>query len=205
MNGRRVEIRGDLKEVETEGLVHKGGEQIHGQGPRIDTRVSILAATPSDGAGLRAMFSRATTETIYRRFHMPYPDVPEWMLSFMLDAGHHAKEALVAIAQGEVVGHAMYARLGDGTEAEMAIIVEDGWQSKGVGKLLLRTLAEGARRRGVQAFVGTVLLENRRVLGLIDAVFTGSSHVIADGAYLFRVPLRTLKPTHSVRTLRRAA
>ena len=48
----------------------------------------------------------------------------------------------------------MYVRLENITEAEMAIIVEDGWQSNGVGKSLLSELDERARRRGIDTFVG---------------------------------------------------
>ena len=151
------------------------------------------------------MFSRASPETIYRRFHTPYPGVPERTLALMLDVDHHDKESLVAVAEGEIVGHAMYARLGDGGEAEMAIIVEDGWQSKGVGKLLLSELAERARLRGIETFTGEVLGENRRMLGLA-AMFAGTQYTIKDGLYHVRMPLRAFEPTaHAARTLRRAA
>lgn len=176
-----------------------------GQGQRIETRVSIRDAFATDREGLRRMFSRSSSETIYRRFHIPYPEVTEQILAFMLGADKHDKQALLAVARGETVGHAMYARLGDTGDAEMAIVVEDGWQSRGVGKLLLRRLAESARGRGIETFVGTVLPENRRMLGLIDALFAGSRHVISDGVFHFRAPLRTLEPADPVRTLRCAA
>jgi GNAT superfamily N-acetyltransferase len=154
---------------------------------------------------LRRMFSRVSPETIYLRFHIPYPDVPERMLAFMLDADKHDKRSLVAVAKGKIVGHAMYVRLGDGAEAEMAIVVEDGYQSKGVGKLLLRELAEDAWCRGVETFVGTVLLENRRMVGLVDAVFTDPRHEISHGAFLLRAPLQTLEPAEAAQDLRGVA
>ena len=152
------------------------------------------------------MFSRASFESIYRRFHIPYPEVPERMLTLMLDLDHYERESLVAVAGGEIVGHAMYARLGDGAEAEMAIIVEDGWQSKGVGKLLLSELAERARLRGVETFTGEVLGENRRMLALAAAMFAGTRHAIRDGVYHVRMPLGKPNPAaYAARTLRRAA
>ena len=205
MDDRRAKIGEDLMEAEIKGLVHKRARQTHGRGPRIGTRVSIRVATPRDAERLRAMFSRVSPETIYRRFHVPYSDVPERTLALMLGVDHHDKESLVAVAEGEIVGHAMCVRLGDGSEAEVAIIVEDGWQSKGVGKSLLSELAEIARFRGIEFFTGEVLGQNRRMLGLVDAVFADSRHEITYGAFRFRAPLRTLKPTDHVRTLRRAA
>ena len=205
MNDRRVEIGEDLMGVDTAGPVHKGARQTHGLGPRIGTQVTIRVATPRDRERLRGMFSRASTETIYRRFHIPYPDVPERTLTLMLGVDHPDKESLVAVADEEIVGHAMYARLGDGGEAEMAIVVEDGWQSKGVGKSLLSELAERARLRGIETFTGEVLGENRRMLGLA-AMFAGAQYTIKDGLYHVRMPLRPLEPAaYPARTLRRAA
>ena len=157
-----------------------------------------------DSEKLRAMFSRTSSETIYRRFHLPYPEVPQWMVALMLGADHH-KEALVAVTEEKVLGHAMYARLLDGTEAEIAIIVEDGWQSKGVGKSLLSELAQRASPRGIETFTGEVLATNRPMLGLA-AMFAGTDYAMADGVCHVRMPLRTPgSAPYTARTDRRAA
>ena len=152
------------------------------------------------------MFSRVSSETIHLRFHIPYPEVPEWVLAFMLDVGNHPdKEFLVAVADEDIVGHAMYVRLAHGTEAEMAIVVEDGWQSKGVGKLLLLELAKRAELRGIEHFSAEVLGENRRMLAL-TAMFAETGYMIEDTLYHVRMPLRTLEPkAYAAQTLRRAA
>jgi GNAT superfamily N-acetyltransferase len=167
--------------------------------------VSVRAATPRDKGKLREMFSRLSPETIYRRFHIPYRHVPERMLDLMLDVDHHAGKSLLAIVEREIIGHAMYVRLGDSSEAEMAIVVEDGWQLKGVGKVLLSVLAKRARLRGIESFTGEVLRKNRRMLGLA-AVFAETDYTMKDGLWHVRMPLRTLEPTsYAPRTLRRAA
>jgi len=166
-----------------------------------DTQLYIRIATPSDTEKLRAMFARSSTETVYRRFHTPFPEVPEWMASLMLDADHHDMEALVAVAEEKVVGHAMYVRLGEGPEAEMAIVVEDGWQSKGVGKSLLLELEERAGLRGIETFTGEVLGHNRPMFRLA-ATLSGTEYTTQDGAYHVRMPLRRAPAS---RTLRRAA
>ncbi len=205
MNDRRPKNGENLMELEMEGPVHERAGQTHGRGPRIGTQVTIRVATPWDGKRLRGMFSRVSSEAIYRRFLIPYPDVPERTLALMLDVDHHGKEILVAVVEEEIVGHAMYVRLGDGSEAEMAIVVEDGWQSKGVGKLLLSELAERARLRGIEIFTGEVLGTNRRMLGLA-AMFAGIDYAVKDGLYHVRMPLRSPDPAaYAARTLRRAA
>ena len=170
-----------------------------------DRQVYIRVATAHDGEKLRAMFSRASSETIYRRFHVPYPEVPEWMVTLMLGTDHHDKESLVAVAEEKIVAHALYVRLEDETEAEMAIVVEDGWQSKGVGKSLLSELAARARVRGIETFTGEVLGTNRRMLGLAT-MFIGTNYTTEDSVYHVRMPLRTPEAAaHDARTLPRAA
>ena len=126
------------------------------------------------------------------------------MIALMLGVDHH-KVALVAVTEEKVVGHAMYARLVDGTEAEIAIIVEDEWQSKGVGKSLLSELAQRARLRGVETFSAEVLATNRPMLGLA-AMFAGTDYAMADGVCHVRMPLQTPGSTpYTARTDRRAA
>jgi GNAT superfamily N-acetyltransferase len=165
-----------------------------------DAQVSIRTATPRDGEGLRAMFARSSAETIYLRFHMPFPEVPEWMIALVSNTDHQEKEALVSVAEGRIVGYAMYVRLGEGTEAEMAIIVEGRWQSKGVGKALLSELAHRAGLQGIETFTAEVLETNRPMLALV-AMFTGTGYSLKGGVCHLRVPLRMAS---EVRTLHRA-
>ena len=145
------------------------------------TPIFIRDLSEGDEAGLRAMFGRLSGETIYKRFHMPFPRVPEPMLLHLM--GHAGGRSLVAVAEGEIVGQALYAE-GSGGEAEVAVVVEDGWQSKGIGKLLLAGLARKAAGRGVESFTAVALGENRRVLGLVEAVFAGARHTLREGRLL---------------------
>jgi GNAT superfamily N-acetyltransferase len=153
--------------------------------------VSVRDLSAGDKPGLRALFGRLSGDTIYKRFHMPFPRVPEPMLVHLM--GHAGGRSLVAVAEGEIVGHALYAGGPDG-EAEVAVVVEDGWQSRGIGKLLLAGLARKAAGRGVEAFTAVALGENRRVLGLAGAVFAGARHTLKGGTYEMFMPLRGLRP-----------
>jgi hypothetical protein len=52
--------------------------------------VDIRAVSLGDGELLRRMFSRLSRESIYRRFHMPYPSVPQWAVALFM--GVHGPE-----------------------------------------------------------------------------------------------------------------
>jgi GNAT superfamily N-acetyltransferase len=81
--------------------------------------------------------------------------------------------ALVATREPEgsddVIGVARYALTGSSEEAkaELAIVVEDAYQNRGLGRLLLARLAAYARAHGITAFAATVLSQNTRVFHLI--------------------------------------
>ena len=92
-----------------------------------DSQAYVRVATPQGREKLSRMFSRTSSEIICNRFHIPFPRVPESMVGLMLGTDHLFKEALVAVAEDKIIGHAMYVRLENITEAEMAIIVEDDW------------------------------------------------------------------------------
>lgn len=164
---------------------------------REEGAVLVRPVSSEDEAGLRAMLLRLSRESIYLRFHAPYPRAPEWAVASFADANRPDGESLVVVANDEVVGHAMYVRFDGGREAEFAVVVEDRWQGSGVGKRLLRALAARARDRGVETFTGSVLGENRRMLGLVRSAFAEVSHVIADGAYQVSAPLRASEPAAS--------
>ncbi len=158
--------------------------------------VCVRAASLEDEDLLRAMFSRLSPETVYRRFHAPYPRVPGWVLDLFLNVDHRYREALVAVVEGEAVGHAMYARSsGERGEAEIGIVIEDAWQAKGIGKLLLSRLAAEAQRRGIAAFTGEVLGDNRRALGFFSAALPAAKFTARGGAYHIFVPLGSSRPT----------
>jgi GNAT superfamily N-acetyltransferase len=160
----------------------------------VPSRVSVRPVSSEDREALGAMLSRISQRTIYERFHAPYPSVPAWALAGMVEVDHDDREALVVVAAGEIVGHAMYVRQGSGAEAEFAVVVEDGWRSRGVGRLLLTELAAKAASRGIHLFTGPVLGENRHALAALAAVFPEMRYGMKDGAYQVRAPLRPPPP-----------
>lgn len=204
MNHVQTRSPGTLKETATEAPARRKPERLRGQGA--ETAVAIREASPADRDGLRGMLSRLSSETIYMRFHIPYPNLLERPLVLMLGTDRDDTQVLLAVSEGEVVGHGMYVRLEEGgDEAEVAIVVGDRWQARGIGKLLLRKLAEDAWCRGVEAFVGTVLPENRRMLGLLGTAFAQPSYEFSYGVYQFRALLETLDGVDAEEEIRGAA
>ena len=151
--------------------------------------VDIRALSLGDEELLRRMFSRLSRESIYRRFHMPYASVPGWAVALFMGVHEPEGEYVVAAAGNKIVGHAMYTRVEDGRTADIGIVIEDEWQRRGIGKLLLSRLAAAAMRQRIEAFTGVVLGENRPMMSLISAVFTEVRSTIRGGQYEIYAPL----------------
>ncbi|MGY1823091.1 N-acetyltransferase family protein [Geodermatophilus sp. SYSU D00079] len=136
------------------------------------------------------LWSRLSPETVHRRFHAPLHRPPSDALPHLVEVDHDLREALVAVVGDEVVGVARYDRSPTApATAEVAVVVEDGWQRAGVGRQLLRDLLDLAARRGVTTVVADVQADNDRVVGLVRRLLPGASLTPADGVYAVSAPL----------------
>jgi acetyltransferase len=68
------------------------------------------------------------------------------------------------------VGVARFVREQCGETAEIALVVADDWQGRGLGRRLMRGLIASARRHGVRRLVGTTLSDNVAMLAIARAL-----------------------------------
>lgn len=134
------------------------------------TAVDAVTTRPVEVADLAAferMWSRLSAETIYRRFHAPVQRLSLKLRRYLVDVDHRDHEALVAVVDGEVVAVVRYHRcVDDPGAAEVAVLVEDAWQGRGLGVRMLHELACLASRRGIQLLVGDVQADNLPMLAV---------------------------------------
>jgi RimJ/RimL family protein N-acetyltransferase len=137
---------------------------------RDGTSVRVRAMRETDRARLVRFHERLSDETTYLRFFSVHPHLSPGEVAWFTQVDHRGREAIVATVSGEIVGVARFDRLDDPAEAEVAFVVEDAWQGRGLGSLLFHQLVARAREVGVARFVAETLPRNRRML----AVFHGS-------------------------------
>ncbi|MEA2469170.1 MAG: hypothetical protein QOE38_168 [Thermoleophilaceae bacterium] len=134
----------------------------------------------SDRQLLEDGFERLSPESRYRRFFSPVAHLSSRQLDYLTHVDHRDHEALVAVADGELVGVARYVRTQPGV-AEPAIVVIDDWQGRGLAGQMLDALADRARAEGVERFVAPVLAENRPAIGLFERLAEGGATLRHDG------------------------
>jgi acetyltransferase len=125
-------------------------------------KLRVRSLGPRDLARLRRFFYRLSPETVYRRFWNPILDPPPALGRQLLRIDHDRVEALAGFDGNEIVGVVRYAR--EGESADVAMVVADDWQHRGLSKLLMERLSDMARERGVRAFVAETQADNRPVL-----------------------------------------
>ncbi|WP_246082863.1 bifunctional GNAT family N-acetyltransferase/acetate--CoA ligase family protein [Nonomuraea diastatica] len=135
---------------------------------------------PADADRLRSFYSRLSDESIYFRFFGPRPRLSDKEVARFTNVDYANRVALIATLGDEMVAVIRYDRTGPG-EAEVAFLVEDAHQGRGVASVLLEHLAATARERGIERFVADVLPANMRMTGLLrQAGYTAQSQ-FADG------------------------
>lgn len=151
-------------------------------------RVWLRMLEPGDATLIRRFYWRLSSETIYRRFLSPVKPPADALVAKLVDIDHHDREALVALDEQGIVGIARYGTAG--VSHEVAVVVADDWQGRGLGGLLLRRLAHIARLRGIRSFRATMLGDNRRAHALVMRLSPRSTMRFEAGYLEADIPLR---------------
>ncbi len=145
---------------------------------RDGSTVQVRPVRGEDRAGLRTFLEGLSPESVGLRF-FGAPNL-EWVTNWSVDVDYADRYALVATAGPEqsIVAHGAYVRL-DEIRAEVAFMVSDAWQGRGIATIMLAHLAAVAEQHGITTFTAEVLPRNH----LMIAVFRESG---------FPVSLRTV-------------
>ena len=139
--------------------------------------VHLRPSGPADADQIRAMHSRMSSRTLYLRYFSVVSQVSDKQVAIFTDVDHVNSVGLVAVLGGQLIAAGTYHRnrTGDLDAAEVAFVVEDAQQRRGLGSILLEHLAAAAQERGIRRFTAEVLSENNQMVRVfIDAGYSVS-------------------------------
>jgi GNAT superfamily N-acetyltransferase len=135
--------------------------------------------------------------SLRNRFLAGVPRLPEPYLRRIATLPRTVWDAQLAVRDGypdEVIGWVEFVRVGDPAEADIAILVLDAWQRRGVGRALVGSMLPRAAAAGIRRLHAEIDLSNEAARRLLASVL-GRDRLtaqVADGLlhYTMSVPVR---------------
>lgn len=132
------------------------------------TAVTLRPIRQEDEPELTALYARLSPESAYQRFFTVMARLPPDWTHILANVDYQRRMAIVAVdPRGELIAVARYDYDDAAQEAEIAIVVQDRWQGKGLGTILMTELLSYAEAKGISRFRAYVLAENRRMLDML--------------------------------------
>ncbi|MFE6404494.1 bifunctional acetate--CoA ligase family protein/GNAT family N-acetyltransferase [Streptomyces alboflavus] len=140
----------------------------------------IRPITAADADRLVSFFEQVSDESKYYRFFAPYPRLSAKDVHRFTHHDHVDRVGLAATVGGEFIATVRFDRIdaqgrpasAPADEAEVAFLVQDAHQGRGVASALLEHIAAVARERGIRRFAAEVLPANTKMV----KVFTDAGY-----------------------------
>jgi GNAT superfamily N-acetyltransferase len=139
------------------------------------TVLDLRAIQPSDKSALDEGFGQLTVESRRQRFFIPKSGFTDKELRYFTECdgvNHYAIVAFTTTSGDGVpkgVGVARIVRTDDDPmAAELAIVIVDSWQRRGIGRLLLECIVASASERSIKRICATALADNHQIRGLLE-------------------------------------
>ena len=124
-----------------------------------------------DEERLLALFYRMSAHTVYLRFHHILTHMPREEARRFCNVDYDNTFAIVATMgediEEKIIAVGRYSRLPKSDAAELALVVEDAYQGKGIGTHLLEQIAIIARGKDIRRFEAEVLAENEDAMKVL--------------------------------------
>ncbi|MEV7546127.1 GNAT family N-acetyltransferase [Streptomyces sp. NPDC089915] len=150
----------------------------------------IRPITAEDAGRLVSFYEQVSDESKYYRFFAPYPRLSDRDVHRFTHHDFVDRVGLAATIGDEFIGTVRFDRIGpDGRpasapadEAEVAFLVQDAHQGRGVASALLEHIGAVARERGIRRFAAEVLPANTKMIKVFTDVGYQQKRSFEDGS-----------------------
>jgi acyl-CoA synthetase (NDP forming)/RimJ/RimL family protein N-acetyltransferase len=151
--------------------------------------VHLRPICPDDDEGLVGLMERSSDQTRYYRFFGPMKRLSDRDLHRFTHVDHVDRVAFVVLLGDQVVGVGRFDRYPGTDDAEVAFLIEDAHQGRGLGSVLLEHLAAAARERGIKRFVAEVLAQNSKMVRVFQDAGYKAERSYEDGVVHLTFPI----------------
>ncbi|WP_392898268.1 GNAT family N-acetyltransferase [Streptomyces sp. LN699] len=169
----------------------------------------IRPITTEDAGRLVSFYEQVSDESKYYRFFAPYPRLSDRDVHRFTHHDYVDRVGLAATIGGEFIATVRFDRIGPegrpasapADEAEVAFLVQDAHQGRGVASALLEHIGAVARERGIRRFAAEVLPANSKMIKVFTDVGYQQKRSFEDGAVRLTLDL---EPTAESLAVQRA-
>ncbi|WP_440072494.1 N-acetyltransferase family protein [Streptosporangium sp. OZ121] len=151
------------------------------------TEVLVRALTSDSEEAVRGLHGRCSPGSRWFRYFTAMPALPRHMFDRLCDRDRG--ESVIACHNGQVRAMANLVYCADPGVAELALLVEDDWQGRGLGAELARVLVGVARDRGLTEVHAIILWNNQRMRRLMVGLGSTVGPTDDPGVVEARLPL----------------
>lgn len=155
------------------------------------TLVGFRAMQPTDEPLTRDLFYSLSQETVYYRYMSHMKRIPRKQLQNFVYVDHRNEVAIVGTvpeASGdEIIAVGRYYLDQKTNRAEVAFVVRDDWQMRGIGSFIMKHLATIAKRNGISGFTAEVMRENKAMQAVINHSGLKVRSSLNDGVFHFEM------------------
>jgi GNAT superfamily N-acetyltransferase len=147
--------------------------------------ITVRRADTRDLEAARAMHERCSARTLKLRYHGPVGDADRYLNHLL--SPRFGRTLAVQTASGRIVGlgHLLW----DGDETEVALLVEDAWQRRGVGAELLGRLVALAREAGCASVYAVTQASNTGMVAAMRGLGLPLDYQVEEGTLVITARL----------------
>ncbi|QQM44896.1 GNAT family N-acetyltransferase [Streptomyces liliifuscus] len=147
--------------------------------------ITVRRADAGDVDAAKAMHERCSSRTLSMRYHGPVGDADKYLNHLL--SPRFGRTLAVQTASGRIVGlgHLLW----DGDETEIALLVEDDWQRRGIGSELLGRLVAMAVEAGCESVYAVTQSSNTGMVAAMRGLDLPLDYQIEEGTLVITARL----------------
>ncbi|MER7762085.1 GNAT family N-acetyltransferase [Streptomyces sp. NPDC097619] len=149
--------------------------------------ITVRRADPTDLTAARAMHDRCSPRTLGLRYHGPVADADRYLGHLLSPRFGRTLAATTASGRLVALGHLLW----DGDETEVALLIEDDWQRRGIGSELLRRLVDQAVEAGCDSVYAVTQASNTGMVAAMRGLGLPLDYQIEEGTLVITARLDT--------------
>ncbi len=158
-----------------------------------DLSVRFRAIKPSDVEGMRKLFYRFSDEAVYYRYFSPIKTMPFIKMQEYVNVDYRNTMSIVGLigdpGEEQIIAEGRYVKVPDTDCADLAFVVDEAYQGRGIATFLLEYLCRIAKQKGIRALRADVLAANKAMLRVFEKSSYPFRAVMREGVYEITIPL----------------